>query len=308
MTNLDHPNFTRIRHPISAVERELEKGVVAKIVDHFHTSSGTPRETYAAMHDWTPIADGVVTEPVEQDSVSGVWVRPANALANRAILLIHGGVYILGSAQAYRGLASQLAVRAGVAVFVLDYPLAPEHPFPAAPNAAAAALRWLAAQGVAEVALAGDSAGGALILAALALCGPGAPKVASVVAFSPWLDLAFTGPSFTDPQTHDPVLTREILRGGAGAYLAGAVPTDGRASPLYEIPQNLPPILIQVGEDELLLDDSRRYAEVAAMRGGEVQLDVFEGLHHVFQSSVSALPSARRALDDTASFIATHWS
>jgi acetyl esterase/lipase len=131
-------------------------------------------------------------------------------------------------------------------------------------------------------------------------------EVASVVAFSPWVDLGFTGASFNDPATHDPIFQPpEILRKAAEGYLAGADPKDGRASPLFATPGVLPPMLIQVGTEELLLDDARRYADAAL--GGEVRLDLYEGLHHVFQRSVMELASARHALDEAASFITNHW-
>jgi len=216
--------------------------------------------------------------------------------------------YVLGSAKAYRGLASQVAARAGVAAFVADYPLAPEHVFPAAPKAAAALRRWLGAQEVSQIALVGDSAGGGLALSVLSDATTTSPAIAAVCVFSPWLDLALTGASFVSPDSHDPIFKPEMLAGPAMAYLAGADPKDGWASPLYAVPEVLPPLLIQVGGDEILLDDARRYAQAAAEKGGEVQLDVFEGLHHVFQGSTRDLPSARRALDEVAEFLNRHWA
>lgn len=142
-----------------------------------------------------------------------------------------------------------------MSVFVLDYPLAPEHPFPAAPQAVAAAVDWLATQGVE-----GDSAGGALALTAPAPPRTTAPSIASVVVFSPWLDLTFTDLSFTGHDVHDPIFKPEVLKMAAAAYLDGADPRDGRASPLLDVPGVLPPIAIQVGADELRPDDATRYA------------------------------------------------
>jgi monoterpene epsilon-lactone hydrolase len=215
---------------------------------------------------------------------------------------------MLGSAEAYRGFASQIAIRAGVAAFVLDYPLAPEHPFPAAFDAAVAARRWLGTQGVTQLASVGDSAGGALALAALHPSGSQAPAIAAIAVFSPWIDLALSGASFASAETHDPIFQPQILSDAAATYLGGADPRDGRASPLYAVPSDLPPLIIQVGTDELLLDDARRYAQAAAEKGGEVRLEIFEGLHHVFQSSTRELPSARRALDNVAGFLSSHWT
>jgi len=308
MTTATKTTSVETRHVLSADERQIEQAVLAEIHGLFSNPTGNQRETYDTLIARTPIADGVTLEAVDRDGVSGWWVRPAGAPAGRAILFLHGGAYMLGSAKAYRGLASQVAVRAGVAAFVADYPLAPEHVFPAAPGAAAALRRWLGRQGVSQVALVGDSAGGGLALSVLGDTAPTAPAIASISVFSPWLDLAMTGASFVSPDIHDPIFQPEMLRGPAGAYLAGADPKDGRASPLYAVPEVLPPLLIQVGADEILLDDARRYAQAAADKGGEVRLDIFEGLHHVFQSATRDLPTARRALDEVAAFLTRHWA
>jgi epsilon-lactone hydrolase len=308
VTSSSAPGLVETRHALSEDERQIEQAILAGIGQHFASFVGSRRETYDAMIAQTPIADGVTLEAVDQNDAQGWWVRPAGAAADRAILFLHGGAYMLGSAQAYRGFVSQIAVRAGVAAFVADYPLAPEHPFPAAYLATIAARRWLQSQGVAQFALVGDSAGGALALAVLGEPDMNGPAVAAVVVFSPWIDLALTGPTFSSPDTHDPIFQREILSGAAAAYLRGADPRDGRASPLYAVPKTLPPLAIQVGADELLLDDSTRYAALAAGKGGEVHLDVFEGLHHVFQRSTKDLPSARRALDAVAAFLSRHWA
>jgi acetyl esterase/lipase len=132
-------------------------------------------------------------------------MRPTGAPANRAILFLHGGAYVAGSATAYRGLTSQVAVRAGVATFVADYPLAPEHTFPAAHDAAAALRRWLGSQGVLQVALVGDSAGGGLALSVLSDTEATSPAIRAIAVLSPWLDQAMTGASFTSPDIHDPI-------------------------------------------------------------------------------------------------------
>lgn len=300
------PAFQETRRPLPEAERPLEAAVLAATTQHFATQGGTLREIYDAMTNATPLFEGVTTEAVDQPDAKGWWVRPATTThKDRAILFIHGGAYMLGSAAGYRGFASQIAGRSGLPVFVPDYPLAPEHRFPAAHDAILATRRWLDVQGFRQVTLVGDSAGGGLALASLAVSGSAA--VASVVTFSPWVDLAMTGASFSSPDTYDPIFQPAILTGAAATYLDGADPTDGRASPLYAVPDTLPPLLIQVGADELLLDDSRRYADAAAVRGGVVRLDIFEGLHHVFQRSTADLPSARLALDETAAFISAHW-
>lgn len=294
-------------HPISEAERVSEQAALSAIGAHFAGSAGSMRDAYDAMSAMTPIAAGITTEAVDTGAIKGWWVRPAAAPADRAILFLHGGAYVLGSAKAYRGFVSQLVARSGIAAFVPDYPLAPEQPFPAAFDAVAAARSWLGSQGVTQLALIGDSAGGALSLATLGDDRADWPNVSSVVVFSPWIDLTLSGPSFLDPATYDPIFKPAILTAAVEKYLGNADPRDGRASPLYAVPQRLPPLLIQVGTDELLLDDSRRYAAAAAARGGEVRLDIFEGMHHVFQRSTDELASARKALDDSARFLSDHW-
>ena len=308
MTQIFTTGLIEARHTLPDEERSIEQAVLAEIGRLFAGFWGSRREAYDAMTAETPLALGVAFEAVAEKGVSGWWVRPESAPAGRAILFIHGGAFILGSATAYRGFASQIAARTGVAVFALDYPLAPEHPFPAAYDAAVAALRWLRRQGVTEVALTGDSAGGNLALAELRERDAAIPAILALAVFSPWTDLALTGTSFNNPETHDPIFQPQVLRGAMETYLGAADRRDGRASPLFAIPGTLPPLLIQVGSDELLLDDSRRYATAAAARGGEVRLDIYEGLHHVFQRSTWDLPSARRALDDVAAFLARHWA
>lgn len=294
-------------HALSDEESHLEEAVLAALGLHFASFAGSRREAYDAMTARTPIADAVAVEHVDQAPVQGWWVRPHAAPADRGILFLHGGAYMLGSAKAYRGFVSQLAVRTGVAAFIPDYPLAPEHPFPAAYDAVIAAGSWLHGEGFEQLSLVGDSAGGGLALAALGRGQTYPPKVASAVVFSPWVDLALSGSSLSDPNTRDPIFQAAVLEAAASTYLDGADPRDGRASPLYDIPAKLPPLAIQVGSRELLLDDACRFAHAAAACGGKVQLDVFDGLHHVFQRSTEELPSARVALDDAAGFISAHW-
>ena len=305
MTDISPTALTETLHTLSEEDGALEQTLLAGRAPMVATTLDGQRASYDALTAQTPMADGVRSEIVEERDVRGWWVRPTGAPPDRAILFIHGGAYLLGSAAAYRGFASQVAARTGVATFVLDYPLAPEHPFPAAYEATVAALRWLGGEGIKQVALVGDAAGGGLALAALG--GPEATAVASVVVFSPWVDLALSLPSMNSPETYDPVFQRAILARAATTYLGGADPTDGRASPLYSVPEQLPPLAIQVGADELLLDDSRYYAREATARGGVVQLDVYEGLHHVFQRATRELPSARRALDAASAFVTQHW-
>jgi monoterpene epsilon-lactone hydrolase len=307
VTNPTKPRFTETRHALTVEDSSGVQAYFARRQKFAASFSGSPAEGYDLMCAETPIADGVTLEEVEQGDVQGWWIRPANALPGRAILFLHGGGYMFGTATAYRGFASQIAVRGNVAVFSADYPLSSEHPFPAAYQTALALRHWLYREGMTQIALVGDSAGGGLALATLGETMAESPRIAAAVVYSPWLDLALTGAAFSNPDTNDPVFKRDAFGFIAAKYVGEADAKDPRISPLYGIPEHLPPIAIQVGTEEFLLDDSLRYAELAAKQGGVVQLDVFEGLHHVFQRCVADLSRARQAFDLTAQFISAHW-
>lgn len=296
---------TETRHPLSLADQALEVKILAAMNEFRSSFNGTVREWYDALLEQTPVAEGVVIEAANSNSVDGYWVTPEGASAERALVFIHGGGYALGSASSYCGFASQLASRTGVRTLVPDYPLAPEHPFPAACDAIFCIPSWLEENGIAHYALIGDSAGAGLVLGLLQTPAVNA-AVNSAVVFSPYLDLAFTGESFNNPETYDPIFRPEILTEMAATYLNGSDPTNPSASPLYGVSKELPPLAIQVGSDELLLDDATRYASTAAAFGGEVLLDIYEGMHHVFQSNID-LEASRHALDSASAFITKHW-
>jgi acetyl esterase/lipase len=184
---------------------------------------------------------------------------------------------------------------------VLECLRAPEQPFPAAADQAALAYRWLTEGGSNKIAVAGDSSGGGLALG-LATATSG---IVGCAVFSPWTDLALTGSTFATPELDDTILTALYVANSARQYLGSTDPRDPRVSPLYGVHGRLPPIHIQVGTRERLLDDSQRYAELASQLGVAVQLEVFEEMHHVFQLHVEDLASARVALDLSAAFLKT---
>jgi epsilon-lactone hydrolase len=293
-------------HPLLPGDLDGQKAVFARNTALSARHGDDRRGYYAAMSALTPMAAGVAREQVNERDARGWWLSPAAPLPGRALLFVHGGGYHLGDAQTYCGFASQFAALTRCAVFAVDYPLAPEQRFPAAYEHVLRARAWLAARGHRQIALLGDSAGGGLVLATL-----GEPLngsvVSSVVAFSPWTDLAVAGTSFSDPATVDPIFKPELLAGLARSYLGGADPRDRRASPLYHLPDALPAIALQVGSDEILLDDARRYAWAAAKKGGEVRLDIYDGLYHVFQRDIGAIEAARQAIDSAGAFINGHW-
>jgi monoterpene epsilon-lactone hydrolase len=294
------------RHPLSPADRIAEAELRAELAHNAANPAPDRRVSYDAMVARTPLAEGVASEAVDVPGAHGHWLRPAGAPPDRAILYLHGGGYHLGSATAYRGLASQLARRAGVAAFVADYPLAPEAVFPAPYEAARATWSWLASQGIRRVALVGDSAGGGLGLAVLADAPGDAPRATCAVVFSPWTDLALESASMNATDTVDPVFVRDTIAGLARGALGGADPRDRRVSPLHDVPTGLPPLQVQVGSDERLRDEGCVYAARAGERGAAVELHVYEGMHHVFQHESARLEAARAALDGASAFLAHH--
>ena len=251
------------------------------------------------------LPDGCRTQPGNVGGVAGEWVHAAGEDPARAVLYLHGGTYVGGSSASHRGLAARLAKAAAAPVFTADYRRAPEHPFPAAVEDAQAAFDALAAQlRPGHVVAAGDSAGSALATAvalhrkANRQAGP-----AGLVLLSPWSDLACTGASFTALEEQDPWMSGARLRRSAGLYLGGADATDRRASPLHADWTGLPPTLIHVGSDEVLLDDATRLAERARAAGVRVDLHVAQGMWHVWHLFAARLPEGRRAIADAGAWI-----
>jgi epsilon-lactone hydrolase len=291
--------------PIDDADIPAARALRVEFARFWSTERGDPRAVYDRFVAETPVAAGVDVTPATTDPAPGVWVRPTGAAPERIVLFLHGGGYGLGSTAAYVGLVSQLAVRAGVACFALEYPLAPEARLPDALDLAVASLSGLAGQ-YSAVAVAGDSAGGGLALATLARARRDGVDVAAAAVFSPWTDLGLRGESVRRNAVADPILDPAYLRRSAAAYLGSAPADDPRASPLYGDVAELPPLLIQVGSDEVLLDDSRRFADAAARAGAPVTLEEWQGMHHVFHFNVAELAAARDALDRAARFLSAH--
>lgn len=260
------------------------------------------RAAYDEIMARTPGAKGVTWAAGDAGGVSGWWCRPEDATRGRAILYLHGGCYVLGSATAYRGLASQVAARAKAAVFVADYRLAPEHPFPAAFDDACRVLDGLRAAGFGSIAVVGDSAGGGLALALLA-SGASSTRAVAASLFSPWVDLSLSGATMESHANRDPILSRTALQQGADQYLAGADPRHPRASALWGDLSKLPPVRIDVGDDEVLLDDSLRFGAAVDAAGRRCEVHVWKGMLHVFPGNVSMLRAAPEALDGVGDFL-----
>ncbi len=233
------------------------------------------------------------------------WVELPTSRAHRVVLYLHGGHFICGSAATHQALAARLCEACDARALVLDYRLAPEHAFPAALSDVLSSYVWLLRSGLKadEIVIAGDGAGGGLAVAALmALREQGHPLPAGAVLMSPWLDLALTGRSVHAHGAFDPLLSVQQLSCCAHLYLGGAAPTDPLASPLYGHANDLPPLLIQASKQELLVDDSLRFARSAEAEGVDVTLELLDGpLHGVpFFSSV---PEGQAAISRAGSFI-----
>lgn len=247
-----------------------------------------------------PLPPGLRLEPVEANGVPAEWVIAPGAAADRAILYLHGGGYVLGSIRTHRELAGRISAASGARCLVIDYRLGPEHRFPAALDDAVSAYRWLIAAGFApgRLAIAGDSAGGGLCIATLlALRDAGVPLPATGVCMSPWVDLEGTGESMTTKAAEDPMVQAAPLRKMAQLYLGGADPRSPLASPLWGELRGLPPLLIQVGSAETLLDDSTRIAKRARDAGVEVELECWPEMIHVWQAFAALIPEGREAIE-----------
>jgi monoterpene epsilon-lactone hydrolase len=242
------------------------------------------------------------------DAPSGEWLEPSGGRrpAASTLLYLHGGGYYFCSPRSHRSLVFALATRAGGPVFSVDYRLAPEHRFPAALDDALAAYRLLVAGGTPpeSIVVAGDSAGGGLALATLvALRDAGDPLPAGGLLFSPWTDLAARGATLRTNDGADPMFSGAAIGRAARVYLGDADATHPYASPVYADLQGLPPLFIQAGSTEVLLDDARRVAANAKAVGVDVELQIWKKMPHVWQIFAPFIPEARQALDAAATFV-----
>jgi monoterpene epsilon-lactone hydrolase len=252
------------------------------------------------------IADDVAVTPVDAAGVKAEWTATPNADPARAILFVHGGGYVIGSIDSHRHAAAEMGRAAATKVLSLDYRLAPEHPFPAPVEDTVAAYRYLLAQGFApsHIAIAGDSAGGGLVVAAmLAIRDAGLPQPACGWCISPWIDMEATGASITGKAAEDPTVQKAGLEFMAKTYLAGADPKNPLASPLHANFTGLAPLLIQVGAAETLLDDATRLAALAGAAHVAVTLEIWPEMIHVWHVMHPVLAAGRKAIANGGAFI-----
>lgn len=248
-------------------------------------------------------------QSTQAGAIKAEWIAAPGADSGRVVLYLHGGGYVIGSIDSYRAVSARISRAAAARVLLIDYRLAPENPFPAAVEDSLAAYRWLLAQGIspARIALAGDSAGGGLTLATLvAIKEAGAPMAAAGVAISPWVDLEALGETMVSKAAEDPLVQRQGVLQMAAAYLAGKDPRTPLAAPLYADLRGLPPLLIQVGTAETLLDDAMRIAQRAREAGIEVTYAEWPNMVHVWHLFAAALDEGGQAIEELGRFVRSH--
>ncbi len=249
---------------------------------------------------------GTVFKPLTIGNISAEWVLPRNMTGHGAILFLHGGGYIAGSINSHRDLCSRIAKESGTRVLVINYRLAPENPYPSGLEDAVSAYRWLLENGFAHdsLALAGDSAGGGLTLALLGKIREiPLPMPCAAALLSPWTDLENKNNSIFEKEASDPMLDKRMLDRTAELYCSKTSRSDPFVSPLNCSLKGFCPILIHVGENEVLLDDSRLLVEKGKKAGIKIDINIYENMFHVFQYFARYLPVARDSINKTGAFL-----
>jgi monoterpene epsilon-lactone hydrolase len=252
------------------------------------------------------LPEGVEFTKVSAAGVPAEWATLPGSDPGKVVLYLHGGGYVLGSINTHRGLAARIAEASGTKALIIDYRLAPEAPFPGAVEDATAAYGYLLDQGIApeQICIGGDSAGGGLTFATLvSLREQGKPMPGAAFALSPWVDLEGLGESSQSRADVDPMVDKDGLVAMGELYLGAADPKTPLAAPLYADLSGLPPMLVQVGTAEILLDDSTRIVECLRAAGGTVELQEYEDLIHVFQAFAPIVPESVEAIEKIGTFV-----
>jgi monoterpene epsilon-lactone hydrolase len=308
MSTLESSGNVVVIHPLDPADASA----IAQIRSATRAQKGVrwridARKQFDALMEAVSPRGDVTFESATVGDVPGLWVHPASSRSDEAILHLHGGWFSAGSARAYRHLVGHIAARAGTRAFVPDYRLAPEHPFPAAVDDVLATYRGMDDRGIRRIAITGDSAGGnlALVLASCVAANavPAKAILVGAAALSPVTDLTLSGATYETRADADPYFTRQQVAELVHSYLGSADPNDPLASPLQGRFSGSPPIRIHVGDDEVLLDDSRRYIERAIAAGVDARLDVWTGMPHGFPAIIGPIKASAQALDAIGMFL-----
>jgi acetyl esterase/lipase len=294
---------------MSQKQRDAVNDVMASIPLDVGGEAIEQRAVFERMMTAQPLPEDVTITSGSLGGVSTLEITSAGTRPDAVLLWFHGGWYSMGSPLTGAALSSDVARRTGARVVSVDYRLAPEHPYPAALRDAGAAYRALLDGGVSphDIGMVGDSAGGGLVVSTLgSLADEGLPQPAAAVLFSPWTDLTLSGESMTTKVGIDPAFVPEKVKVRVAEYVGDANPADPGISPVFADLRGLPPLLIQAGSYEILLDDSVRLAGRAAAADVSVTLEVTPGVPHVFQAFAAMLDEGDAALDNVARFLEAH--
>jgi epsilon-lactone hydrolase len=294
---------------VSREQRENLEAVLRQSAFPAGTSVGEQRRLLAELTAAQPLPADVSVSAAVLGGVPVAEITAGEAGTRRVVVYFHGGVYVLGGAVQAAGLASEVGRRAGARVVSVDYRLAPEHPYPAAADDALAVYQALLGGGAdpSDVVFAGESAGGGLAVATLVSARDhGLPLPAAALVMSPYADLTLAGATMDSKAGADVLMSRDNLAGRVGDYTAGHDPADPLISPVFADLSGLPPLIIQAGTHEVLLDDAFRLARQAAVADVEVTLDVTPGVPHVFQTFYPILDEAAAALERAGQFLTAH--
>ena len=287
----------------------IRNKIIKKLVSFLMSgwSKGTieeQRTRQEKMSKYAKLPADIQCQPINVEGISAEWINAPDADLG-VILYLHGGAYALGSINVHREFIARLALATKMRCLAINYRLAPEHPFPAALEDATAAYHWLLTQGVdpSQIIIAGDSAGGGLALVTMVtLRDAGEQLPAGAVCISPWTDLSLTGASIEQKSKLDPILNPTSLDMYAKYYAGEYELTSPLISPLYADLHELPPLLIQVGADEILVDDAIRLAEKARDARVDVTLEIWDEMFHIFQL-IPFLPETKKAIGSIAEFV-----
>ncbi len=263
----------------------------------------TQRRAWEEAVAQAPLPPGVNIQTMLADDIPCEKISYADSATDKLILHLHGGGFSAGSCKTHRELAARLALATGIPVLLVDYRLAPEHPFPAALDDSTRVYRWLLRTGFQpeKITVCGDSAGGGLALSTLlALRQHGQPLPGNLVLLSPWTDLTMSGESIQSRAKLAPFGSKEGLLAAAKLYIGEANPANPLISPVFADLRGLPPMLIQVGDHELILSDSTRLAEQV---GVQVQLEIWPEMWHVWQAWAASLPEGQAALEQIGTYL-----